>query len=68
MLDNDTYLIFANRPFINRINVDGNFFHIIAEHDGQIALGIDFDYRYVFPREKIVPIREKASRLENSLF
>lgn len=46
MIDNDTYLLFANRPYINRINVNGDFFHIISVYEDQIILGIDYDYGY----------------------
>ena len=45
LADNDTYLLFANRPYINRINVDGEFFHIVNYLEGHIILGIDYDYR-----------------------
>ena len=45
LADNDTYLLFANRPYINRINVNGEFFHIVGHHEDQIILGIDYDYR-----------------------
>jgi len=42
---NDSFLIFANRQYINRVNFDGSYFHVIGENDGQIAIGIDYDYR-----------------------
>ena len=45
LADNDTYLLFANQPYINRINVDGEFFQIVGYHEHQIIIGIDYDYR-----------------------
>ena len=42
--DDDNFLIFANRQYINRINVNGDSFHIISEFPEQVILGIDYDY------------------------
>lgn len=47
LADDIPYLLFANRRFIQRTNLDGSELQTLRNVTGTSAVGLDYDYRQV---------------------
>ena len=42
----ESYLLFGNAPFINRVNFTGDEFDVVIHENNSLFFGIDYDSRY----------------------